>query len=266
VETLKDALRACSIAALCLGAAATPCATSATPVTTAVNAERQPARAAQSLVFETSVSPQSGEDLATACRYENHPDEPSRTEQAVWVIFERSRDTLEYYRDADVRAFARRHDLALLFPFHCRSRSETGGDMNMDPLAFQDVADRLVAHLVAEIGKGPGDVVIPPVAVVGRKAHDRLFNASLDRGSTWVASLLRAIELPRDEPSVPGGDRLGPHDTCDFREDLASERLADLRQGPALAVSQLHSAMDFRPEDTILSDEILVAPEELPID
>ena len=34
----------------------------------------------------------------------------------------------------------------------------------------------------------------------------------------------------------------------------------------ALAVGQLHSARDLRPEDTILSDEILVAPEELPID
>jgi len=145
VETLKDTRRACSIAALCLGAAATPCATSATPVTTAVNAERQPASAAQSLVFETSVSPQSGEDLATACRYEITLTNPSRTVQAVWVIFERSRDTLEYYRDADVRAFARRHDMALLFPFHCRSRSETGGDMNVDP--SQGIGRALLAAL-----------------------------------------------------------------------------------------------------------------------
>src|SRR4029077_18819384 len=83
--------------------------------------------------FETSVSPQSGEDLASACRYEITLTNPSRTVQAVWVIFERSRDTLEYYRDADVRAFARRHDLALLFPFHCRSKSDTGGDINVDP-------------------------------------------------------------------------------------------------------------------------------------
>jgi hypothetical protein len=79
VETLKDALRACSIAALCLGAAATPCPIAATPVTTAVNAERQPASAAQSPVFETSVSPQSGEDLAAACKYEITLTNPSRT-------------------------------------------------------------------------------------------------------------------------------------------------------------------------------------------
>src|SRR5438128_2088572 len=41
--------------------------------------------------------------------------------------------TLQYYRDADVRASASRHDLALLFPFHCRSKSDTGGDINVDP-------------------------------------------------------------------------------------------------------------------------------------
>jgi hypothetical protein len=133
VKTRKDALQACSIVALFLGTtvAAQAHAIAATPMAIAVNTDHQPA--SQSLVFETSVSPQSDEDLAAACRYEITLTNPSRTVQAVWVIFERSRDTLEYYMDADVRTFARRHDFALLFPFHCRSRSETGGDMNVDP-------------------------------------------------------------------------------------------------------------------------------------
>jgi hypothetical protein len=135
VKTLKGTLEVCSIVALLLGATvadqARPIA--ATPVTTAANAEGQPAIAAQGMVFQTSVTPQPDEDLAAACRYEITLANSSRTIRAVWVIFERSRETLEYYRDADVRAFARRHDFALLFPFHCPSRSETGGDMNVDP-------------------------------------------------------------------------------------------------------------------------------------
>jgi hypothetical protein len=109
------------------------CGIAATSVTTAPNAGGQPAIAEQGLVFQTSVAPQPDEDLAAACRYEITLTNPSRAVQAVWVIFERSRETLEYYRDADVRAFARRHSFALLFPFHCPSRSETGGDMNVDP-------------------------------------------------------------------------------------------------------------------------------------
>jgi dienelactone hydrolase len=136
VNSLKGSLQACSIVALFLGATVTAQARAiaGTFVTTvAPNAEGQPAITAEGLVFQTSVSPQPDEDLAAACRYEIILTNLSRTVQAVWVIFERSRETLEYYRDAEVRAFARRHDLALLFPFHCPSRSETGGDMNVDP-------------------------------------------------------------------------------------------------------------------------------------
>jgi hypothetical protein len=83
--------------------------------------------------FETSVAPRADEDTAEACRYEMTVTDPSRRIKGVWVIFERSLGTLQYYRDADVRAFARRHDLALLFPFHCRSKSDTSGDINVDP-------------------------------------------------------------------------------------------------------------------------------------
>jgi hypothetical protein len=135
VKTLNSRLQACSIRAWLVLAVVTaaPCAMAATPVTIAVDAEGQPGIAARRLVFQTSVTPQTDEDLAAACRYEITLPNSRRPVQAIWVIFERSRDTLEYYQDADVRAFAQRHDFALLFPFHCRSKSETGGDMNVDP-------------------------------------------------------------------------------------------------------------------------------------
>jgi hypothetical protein len=88
---------------------------------------------AQGAVLQTSVAPHADEDLAAPCRYEITLPNPAERTQGVWVIFERSRDMLLYYQDAEVRAFARRHNLALLFAFHCRSISETGGDMNVDP-------------------------------------------------------------------------------------------------------------------------------------
>ena len=118
---------------LTLTVTAQACAPTAGPVAPAI-AERQPANAAQEVVFQTSVVPQPDEDLAAPCRYEITLTSPSESVQGVWVIFERSRDMLLYYRDADVRTFARRHGLALLFPFHCQSKSpESGGDMNVDP-------------------------------------------------------------------------------------------------------------------------------------
>src|SRR5436309_12993136 len=94
----------------------------------------QPAVAAQGVVFQTSVAPQPDEDLASKCGYEITLTDPSRTVRGVWVIFDRGRDMLRYYGDPDVQAFAERHDLALMLPFHCAAKSVTmAGDINTDP-------------------------------------------------------------------------------------------------------------------------------------
>src|SRR4026209_2540279 len=78
---------------------------------------------AQEIVFQGSVVPLPDEDLAADCRYELTLAKPTRTLQAVWVIFDRGRDMLRYYGDPDVHAFAERHGWALLLPFHCRAKS-----------------------------------------------------------------------------------------------------------------------------------------------
>lgn len=134
MRALPRRLQTYSTAALCsvMTVAAQACAHTATPIATA-NAGAKSATVEQDVVFQTSVAPQPDEDLAEACKYEITVTTPLRRVQGIWVIFERSLDMLRYYQDADVRAFARRHALALLFPFHCRSKSETGGDMNVDP-------------------------------------------------------------------------------------------------------------------------------------
>jgi len=102
-----------------------------------VSGSRSPLAAApvraQGAVFQTSVSPLPDEDLASGCQYELTLTDRQRAIRGVWVIFDRGRDILQIYGDPDVRAFARRHDLALLLPFHCRAKSGTDGDLNMDP-------------------------------------------------------------------------------------------------------------------------------------
>jgi dienelactone hydrolase len=128
-------LRFCSTVVLCsaIAGAAHACAPAASPRLATPDAPQQPAAVAQEISFQTSVDPRADEDLAAACRYEITIMDRSRQVRGVWVIFERSLDMLRYYRDADVRAFARRHDLALLYPFHCKSKTEAGGDMNVEP-------------------------------------------------------------------------------------------------------------------------------------
>ena len=156
-------LRTCSAAALYLTIAVTiqECASGTTSVTVAA-AETQPSIVAARTVFQTTVAPQSDEDLSDACRYELTLANPSRRVRGVWVIFEGSRDTLRYYEATDVRAFARLHDLALLFPFHCRSKSETGGDVNVDP------------------SKGIGRALFTALSQVGQSSnHQELVSAKL---------------------------------------------------------------------------------------
>src|SRR5205807_674267 len=90
-----------------------------------------PHAAAQGVVFQTSFAPKPEENIATDCRYEVTIPNPSRSVRAVWVIFDRGRDMLRYYTDPDVQAFAFHNDLALLFPFHCWSK--TYEDMDVEP-------------------------------------------------------------------------------------------------------------------------------------
>jgi hypothetical protein len=89
--------------------------------------------AAAEAVYQVAVAPLPDEDLAAECRYELTLSDSPRPVRGVWVTFDRGRDMLRIHNDPDVRAFARRHDLALLMPFHCRSKSGSDGDLNMDP-------------------------------------------------------------------------------------------------------------------------------------
>jgi dienelactone hydrolase len=111
---------------------------------------------APGIALQTSVAPQPDEDLASACGYEITLLDPSRAIKGVWVIFDRGRDMLRYYGDPEVQAFARRHQFALMLPFHCRAKSEEmKGDMNVD--ASKGLGRALLAALTqfAESSKHP---------------------------------------------------------------------------------------------------------------
>lgn len=117
--------------------AMTPALAAAVSPLAPVSAQARVVQHPSALTLETSVAPLPDEDLAGPCKYEMTLVDRSRRIKGIWVIFERSRDTRSFYVDANVRAFARRHDVALLFPFHCPSKSDAGGetpgDINVDP-------------------------------------------------------------------------------------------------------------------------------------
>jgi len=122
------------------------------------------AEVAEPAVYQTVVAPLPDEDLAAGCQYELTLGDRLRGVRGVWVIFDRGRDILRIYTDPNVRSFARRHDLALLMPFHCRSKSGTDGDLNMDPSkgigrALFAALERF-AHLSGHAELGSANVIL----------------------------------------------------------------------------------------------------------
>src|SRR4029077_14256644 len=65
-----------------------------------------------------------------------------------------------------------------------------------------NISHRLVGDLKSQIGQRPHNPVIAPGAVLFGHEDNQFLNCPVDPGSAW-ASMLRAIELARDEPSVP---------------------------------------------------------------
>jgi hypothetical protein len=90
---------------------------------------------AQAQSFETTVTPLPNETFAGPCRYDLTLPAGRHPVLAVWVTFDRGLDIMKFYRDADVVAFAQRHNLALMTPHQCPAKNAPGGpeEMDMDP-------------------------------------------------------------------------------------------------------------------------------------
>ncbi len=135
-----------------------------------------------------------------------------------------------------------------------------------NPMALQHVPDGLIAHDVAKVCKGANDAVVAPASVLACEADDQILDISIDRGPAGVRSLLRAIELPRDEPSVPGQDRVGLDDVGHLLEGLAPELFPDLGESFPLPIGQAQSAAELPTQDLVLGREVLVSEEQLLVD
>jgi hypothetical protein len=80
--------------------------------------------------IQTLVTPLAGEDIAQPCAYNLAVPEQQKVE-AVFVIFERGKDSHRFFEDPDVRSFAHHHRLAMMMPLHCVSKDQT--DIDVDP-------------------------------------------------------------------------------------------------------------------------------------
>jgi dienelactone hydrolase len=82
-------------------------------------------------VYSTLVTPQANENISSACRYELTIPQTNVATRAVLVLFDRGREVVDFYNDADVFRFADRERLALLLARHCGSKERE--DMDVEP-------------------------------------------------------------------------------------------------------------------------------------
>src|SRR5713101_7080394 len=114
-----------------------------------------------------------------------------------------------------------------------------------EAMALEDIADRLVADGVPEIGQGAHDAVIAPRAILLCQAHHQGFQLVVDRGAARSLALLGAVKLLRHALAVPAENRVRLDDLGDFRQGLLPQLLTNLGQGFALAVVQSEAPLDL---------------------
>ena len=85
----------------------------------------------------------------------------------------------------------------------CRALALRGGRQTV---ALQDIANCLVADLIAEIGQCPYNPIIAPIPVLLGHADDQLLDLSADPRPARTSTGLRAIEFAGHLFAVPGQD------------------------------------------------------------
>src|SRR5499426_1293253 len=138
-----------------------------------------------------------------------------------------------------------------------RLRSGAGG------IAWRRIiSHRLVGNLKPQIGQRPHNPVIAPGAVLLGHANNQFLNCLVDPGSAW-ASMLRAIELARDEPSVPSQNGIRQSGSRYVAECLAAQSTTNLAELRSLGVRELRPTLQLASQDLVLSGEIFIPQQQL---
>ena len=93
-------------------------------------------------------------------------------------------------------------------------------------MTLQNVSDRLIGDLMAEVGESAGDAIVTPAFVLLGHAEDQRFEFMADARTSRVGAMLRAVELAGDQAAVPREDGLRSRNTGHLCETLPPQPLA----------------------------------------
>ena len=130
-------------------------------------------------------------------------------------------------------------------------------------VASQDIADRLIGNVVAQIGQRPRNPIITPVSVLAGHANDQLLDLSLDARPARASTGLRAIELAGDKLAIPAQDGVRPGYGRDIGESLAAQPMTDLAERLSLGVREFQPPPQLRLEDAVLGRQVFIPRQQL---
>src|SRR5208337_438899 len=124
------------------------------------------------------------------------------------------------------------------------------------PVAFENITDGLVGNLMAEIGQGTDDPIIPPARILPSHLYNQpLEFRSSSRPTRSPTTRLRTIELAGDELAVPAQDGVGQRCVCDLRQLLATQPMTNFTQSCSLCVRKPQATLELGPENPVLSGQ-----------
>jgi hypothetical protein len=136
-----------------------------------------------------------------------------------------------------------------LTPFRC----------GRDSMPSENVSNRLIGNAMTEVGQCSGDPVITPARILFGHLYDQTDNLSGNRWPTKTLAMLGTIELPGDEPAVPGENSFRPGDHGDFGQRFAAPTLADFGQRGPLRIAKVQTIRQVCSQDSVLGDQVLVS-------
>jgi len=124
---------------------------------------------------------------------------------------------------------------------------------------FPDIAYRLVAAAIAEVGQGTHNALIPPrTMLAGHPNHEvfELFRKTRPANRLWELS---TSARPVRVWAVPGTVSVGLGNRRNLGEGLLVERLAMLGECLTIAIRELHATSDLLTKQAILCYQVRIA-------
>src|SRR5258706_7040454 len=100
----------------------------------------------------------------------------------------------------------------------------------------KNIAYCLIRNSVTEVGHSSNDPIVAPTRVFFCHPNHQFHDLVLQRRPAWIRALLRTIELPGNEPSVPGKYRVRFRHPGDLLETLTAQSLANFGERGSLRV------------------------------